>query len=354
MQRSDEGVVQISEDVMLMLRGKQVPKNQQSKEAVLAPGEAILHEEELKHMLRQAFEEGRKRELSLLEKEREEWRQSRDMQQLENREMQEEWKKDLSAVEKEIDEWQKANEKQKQETKDQQEAWRISLEERDATIEQVKAEKQAALDEQAAQSEESRKVLSTELDSLLLKVQELEASLLTEKEIHEKQSAAIEDANLLIAEKDKQVSELSAAVDNFTSSIAVEKEEQAAKTSLLEEAKQVLQEELTNTENKVAQLEAAVAAEQERLIKEAEERGTVLKERFDKGSAHIDAMLTPLRQDGPICMASQSKVLECYRANKNHALRCSPEVKEFVSCVETARLKKLHTKAMKGTGTGGL
>ena len=38
--------------------------------------------------------------------------------------------------------------------------------------------------------------------------------------------------------------------------------------SLLEEAKQVLEQELTNTENKVLELEAAVAAEQERLKKE--------------------------------------------------------------------------------------
>lgn len=62
--------------------------------------------------------------------------------------MQEEWKRDLSAVEKEIDEMHMAHEKQQQEVKEQQEAWRISLEERDATIEQVKTEKQAALDEQ--------------------------------------------------------------------------------------------------------------------------------------------------------------------------------------------------------------
>jgi len=354
MQRSDEGVVQISEDVMLMLRGKQVPKIQPIEEAVLAPGEAIIHEDELKHMMRQAFEEGRKRELSVLEKERQEWQRSREKQQLETREMQEEWKRDLSAVEKEIDEMHMAHEKQQQEVKEQQEAWRISLEERDATIEQVKTEKQAALDEQITQSEESRKVLSTELDGLSQKVQELEASLLAEKEVQEKQSAAIDDANLLIAEKDKQVLELSAAVDEFTSSVALEREEQAAKASLLEEAKQVLEQELTNTENKVLELEAAVAAEQERLKKEAEERGTVLKDRFNKGVAHIDSMLVPLRQDGPICIASQTKVLECYRANKNHALRCSPEVKEFVSCVETARLKKLHTKAMKETGVGGI
>jgi len=353
MQRSDEGVVQISEDVMDMLRGKHVSKAK-SPEEVLAPGEAILHEEELKHMLRKAFEEGRKREMSILEQEREEWQREKERQELETREMHQEWKRDLSAVEKEIEEFQKANEKQQQEAKNQQEVWRISLEERDATIEQVKAEKQAALDEQAAQSEESRKVLSTELDSLSVKVQELEASLIAEKEELGKQSVVIEDANLLIAEKDKQVSELSAAVDNFTSSIALEKEEQATKTSLLEEAKQVLQEELITTENKLAELEAAVAAEQERLKKEAAERGAVLNERFEAGKAHIDAMLTPLRQDGPICVANQSKVLECYRANRNHALRCSPEVKEFVNCVETARLKKLHTKAMKGTGVGGL
>merc|ERR1711962_1398055 len=226
-----------------------------------------------------------------------------------------------------------AHEKQQQEVKEQQEAWRISLEERDATIEQVKTEKQTALDEQITQSEESRKVLSTELDGLSQKVQELEASLLAEKEVQEK---------------------LSAAVDEFTSSVALEREEQAAKASLLEEAKQVLEQELTNTENKVLELEAAVAAEQERLKKEAEERGTVLKDRFNKGVAHIDSMLVPLRQDGPICITSQTKVLERYRANKKHALRCSPEVKEFVSCVETARLNKLHTKAMKETGVGGI
>merc|ERR1719505_103207 len=254
--------------------------------------------------MRQAFEEGRKRELSVLEKERQEWQRSREKQQLETREMQEEWKRDLSAVEKEIDEMHMAHEKQQQ-VKEQQEAWRISLEERDATIEQVKTEKQAALDEQITQSEESQKVLSTELDGLSQKVQELEASLLAEKEVQEKQSAAIDDANLLIAEKDKQVLELSAAVDEFTSSVALERGEQAAKASLLEEAKQVLEQELTNTENKVLELEAAVAAEQERLKKEAEERGTVLKDRFNKGVAHIDSMLVPLRQDGPICIASQ-------------------------------------------------
>lgn len=65
MQRTDEGAIQISEDVMYRLKGHALA----GQTAVLNEGETIIHEEQMKLMLEKAFLQGRKHEFEKIKSE---------------------------------------------------------------------------------------------------------------------------------------------------------------------------------------------------------------------------------------------------------------------------------------------
>ena len=52
--------------------------------------------------------------------------------------------------------------------------------------------------------------------------------------------------------------------------------------------------------------------------------------------AIVSFVYRPLQRD-VLCRELQNDVLECYRNNKHHPLRCSNIVKEFRQCVQDAR-----------------
>ena len=46
----------------------------------------------------------------------------------------------------------------------------------------------------------------------------------------------------------------------------------------------------------------------------------------------------------PVCVDLQNAVMKCYRNNPNETLKCSPQVKEFLECVDKTRMNVLHRK----------
>ncbi|CRL03479.1 CLUMA_CG016146, isoform A [Clunio marinus] len=46
----------------------------------------------------------------------------------------------------------------------------------------------------------------------------------------------------------------------------------------------------------------------------------------------------------PPCQDLKSKIIECYRKNPTETLKCSSEVREFLDCVNSARIKAVDAK----------
>lgn len=134
MQRTDDGAIQISEDVMYRLKGQEI---EPSGQVSLGAGESIVHEDELKMMIENAFLQGRKHEyekskdkLSLLDKEKQDILQ--DQEYL--RQQQQEFKQKLLDLELE---YQKKLEDQKTENASNA-SYKLELEEANRLLEEEK------------------------------------------------------------------------------------------------------------------------------------------------------------------------------------------------------------------------
>jgi len=68
-----------------------------------------------------------------------------------------------------------------------------------------------------------------------------------------------------------------------------------------------------------------------------------IQEEFNRNIDEVNKKMRPLQQ-APICGEMQSKVLECYRLNKQKPLKCAKEVQDFVDCVQSVRLHLMQNK----------
>ncbi|XP_064606534.1 MICOS complex subunit MIC19-like [Liolophura sinensis] len=67
------------------------------------------------------------------------------------------------------------------------------------------------------------------------------------------------------------------------------------------------------------------------------------KEQFAKAVEEVEQKF--LKHTGSaLCQDFQQQVYQCYKANSDKTLMCSPEVRQFTSCVETARQNALTRK----------
>lgn len=100
--------------------------------------------------------------------------------------------------------------------------------------------------------------------------------------------------------------------------------------------------------------------QQEELMNEAvrkisEEKSTLqqqlafrekdIQDEFNRSVEDVEKKIRPLQQTS-VCGEVQSKVLECYRLNKQQPLKCAKEVKDFVECVQSVRMNLLQKKLM--------
>lgn len=164
--------------------------------------------------------------------------------------------------------------------------------------------------------EESMQQSNSEISELRRKLNELE--LLAESKIHKKQEM-IEAVNKKLRDEKKEKETLYEKVSDASSKI----EEQSMQ---LEQSSQKLEEE---------------RKQKEEYLKMLEDRDESIKVEFDRGVEDVQKVLRPLQKD-VLCKELQWDVLECYKKNREHPLRCSNIVSEFRECVQSARRRKME------------
>jgi len=82
-------------------------------------------------------------------------------------------------------------------------------------------------------------------------------------------------------------------------------------------------------------------------LKELQERNAVLQkqtnDQFAKAVQEVENKFINITAN-PVCQDLQAKVIECYQANPNSTLNCSPLVEAFTYCVDRARIAVTRQK----------
>jgi len=395
MQRSDEGTIQVSEGVMLRLKGEEADMKPGIQ---LEEGEAVIHEEELKLMIENAFLQGRKQEFDKFENEKRTIEKTTEKLVKEEHEKFEELKRNL---ESKLEELPKEIPLGESEAIVHEEELKMMIENaflqgRKHEFDKYRNEKQSLkqtteellkqeeekfgglirdlelkLQEQAKESNEKDKY-KTELQQISEmsfqqrqkceeNVNQINELLKDEKEKFSNEIEALNhallDERLKVEEKDREVSESLAKVIQ-------EKEELQQKAALSEEEIQKVGEALAVVSQEKQDLEKKVSLGIEELSKVHENINMILQEKdelkmkvtlreeeivkeFHKSVQDIEHRIKPL-ESSAICTESQSNVLECYRQHKNQPLKCAKEVKQFIDCVQETRLKFMQKHLIDG------
>ncbi|XP_065067159.1 MICOS complex subunit MIC19-like [Rhopilema esculentum] len=250
MQKTDEGHVQVSEQVLSRLKkGKGLPVDEPRDEVV-------IKEENLRHLLNDAYKKGREAGEKIAARE---------------------------------------------------------IESRTEKLERNEKDKVSRLKD----IEDSVNLRNIEIGKLNTKIDELEIE--AQAKLLEKQALVdLTKERLSVERKDRD------ALQEKIMDITAKFEEQSKLASLTQER---LREE---------------QSVKEECLKRLESRDESMKSEFNRGVEDIKKVLGPLQRD-VLCRELQNDVLECYRNNKHHPLRCSNIVKEFRQCVQDARRRQMES-----------
>lgn len=273
MQRSDEGTIQISEDVMLRLKGQNNNDADTGPGINLLPGERIIHEEDLKLLLEKTYKKG--------------FHDNAQNSDVKVNEIKRKLENDVGEKTRKVEAFWK--EKLDEEQKQAQE----QLEQVQVNVNEIKSKLEDDM------SEKIRKVEALWKDKLGEEQKQAQERLEQVQDSYSSDHAEIEEVKKKAAEQEEEV-------NNMLSKLA--------------EERKVIQEKLSSHEKE-------------------------LTDEFNRSAEDVVKQITPLQQS-PLCSEVQAKVLECYKANKQQPLKCSQEVKEFVACVQAARLKLMQNKLM--------
>lgn len=330
MQRSDEGTIQISENVMNRLSNIKPPKNE--NEVLLSPGESVIHEEELKGMLEKAFHQGQSKAISKLQAEQEKL-----ANELRGRHEKEEvmHKQQLEQL---AEYWKSEFEKETSKVKElaEQDTYTIqNLHETLTQKEQLLNEEKGKLYEEKTQLVEEKTKIVEEKSQLDV----VKSILDEEKNKLNEEKNKIDEVKSLIDEEKSKLDEERSRVYEERSKVDEEKSKIDEERSKVDEEKNKVDEEKSKVD------EEKLTVEQSRkMIEEVNRRHErELQAEFDRGVGNIESQIKPL-QHSPICTDIQQKVLECYRNNKKQPLKCANEVQDFVQCVQAARVKLMQNK----------
>lgn len=313
MQRSDEGTIQISENVMLRLNKQ---KTSNSNEIALEPGEIVLREDDVKAMIEKAFHQGQNQAITKLQSEKE--------QLLSDQKSKEEARE--AEYEKQI--------------KMLAEYWKEQFEIETAKVRDITNEDSDAFEQMQAELTEKEKGLMSEqqfVESQKEMLSSFQQNLTTEKDsISAKYQSLVEEQENLGVEK-RSLSDLKEglgaerqSLEDFKVRLHEEKDTLSKEKAKLEEEYSLVNEEKSTLMQKQREIDGQLS-----------QRERELSEEFERISSELDRKIKPL-QKTTICSESEASVLECYRANKKHPLRCSKQVQEFVNCVQESRVKMMQ------------
>jgi len=314
MQRSDEGTIQISENVMLRLNKQKAGKS--DNEVSLEPGEIVIREEDVKAMIEKAYHQGQNKAIAKLKSEQEKL--------LEDQKSKEE------AREKEYE-----NQLQML-----AQFWKEQFEVETAKVRDITHEDNEAFEHMQAELTEKEKGLMSEkqfVDSQKQMLSTFQEDLSTEKEsISAKYQALVQEQDTLDVEK-RSLGEMKGDLSNERQSLEdlrlrlhEEKESLSAEKARLEEEYSVVSKEKMSLQDKQREIDGQLSQRERELNNE-----------FEQISSEVDRKIRPL-QASTICSESQASVLECYRSNKKQPLRCSKQVQDFVNCVQESRVKMME------------
>lgn len=96
---------------------------------------------------------------------------------------------------------------------------------------------------------------------------------------------------------------------------------------------------LDATEERLSELKR----EKEEYQNKLDSRKESLNVEFDRGVEEIQKVIRPLQNKVTLCEQLQQDVIDCYKLNRHHPLRCSKIVDEFRQCVDNERLKQMNS-----------
>ncbi|XP_068163364.1 MICOS complex subunit mic25a-like [Antennarius striatus] len=107
-----------------------------------------------------------------------------------------------------------------------------------------------------------------------------------------------------------------------------------------DEAKQLAQQ-LHKKDSQLRLLDAFYTEQLALLEEKNKERYELSKEQFHKAVSKMEENVRS-RSTDPVCLGLQSKILSCYRENRNETLKCSDLAKEYMQCINAAKKNLLH------------
>jgi len=98
-------------------------------------------------------------------------------------------------------------------------------------------------------------------------------------------------------------------------------------------------------EEQLDRLETAWNSQRDKLQQHNRQIWMATTKRLNTDISSIETKYTKKHTFDPICPNNEKLVEDCLRSNPGKPLQCSQQVKEFVSCVDEAKLTALLSKS---------
>ncbi|XP_076610379.1 coiled-coil-helix-coiled-coil-helix domain containing 6b isoform X3 [Chaetodon auriga] len=148
----------------------------------------------------------------------------------------------------------------------------------------------------------------------------------------ERQQALVQEQLAQLAQRERE-SAATMGLDELTPALIMEKgkahEEQKKAT--------ILAKQLERREKELASISSFYKEQLEILEKKNLDNYKKTAEQYNQAASKAEAHIRP-RQTGSLCAELQAKVLQCYRENPQQTLHCSSLAKQFITCVQQAKI----------------
>ncbi|XP_076610361.1 coiled-coil-helix-coiled-coil-helix domain containing 6b isoform X1 [Chaetodon auriga] len=155
----------------------------------------------------------------------------------------------------------------------------------------------------------------------------------------ERQQALVQEQLAQLAQRERE-SAATMGLDELTPALIMEKgkaHEEQKKATILPADLDAWAKQLERREKELASISSFYKEQLEILEKKNLDNYKKTAEQYNQAASKAEAHIRP-RQTGSLCAELQAKVLQCYRENPQQTLHCSSLAKQFITCVQQAKI----------------
>uniref|UniRef100_A0A3Q4AP75 Uncharacterized protein n=1 Tax=Mola mola TaxID=94237 RepID=A0A3Q4AP75_MOLML len=148
---------------------------------------------------------------------------------------------------------------------------------------------------------------------------------------YERQQALVQEQLARLAQRERETA--STGLDELAPALIMEKE----KAYKEQEKANVLAKQLERKEKELASISSFYKEQLQTLEKKNFDNYKQTAEQYNQAATKAEAHIRPL-QTASLCAELQAKVLQCYRENPQQTLHCSSLAKQYMTCVQQAKV----------------